>query len=71
MASIEEIKPGDWVINNRRYPNLDTIFDGEPLKVLRVEINNLDYAGNAFVFVELRPGKEIGLYIAALEKYPI
>lgn len=69
MAYLGEIKVGDWVINKRSYSNLDTTFFGKPLKVLRIEKNNLGYAGNAFVFVELRPEIEMGFYIIAIEKY--
>lgn len=69
MAQIGEIKAGDWVANTKEYQNLDHNFKRGPLRVLRVEENTLNYAGNAFVYVKDERGKEHAFYIIALEKY--
>lgn len=62
-------KQGDYVRNKQdeKCRLLNQYFNGYYKRVIRVEDNNISYAGYQLVYVEL-DNKEQGFYAAALEK---
>lgn len=66
-AKNENIEKGDYVYPKDSHPHLFNTFMNVPQKVERVERNDLMYAGNGFVYINVF-GKEYGFYLSAIKK---